>query len=605
MDLDNSNNVYLAYLNDSIQGIGNGYRICITKVNGSGCQVWEKKYGKAPNAKNMGIKSIKVDSSGNVYVAGFEKNSSGNFDWFVIKYNSTGGFIWRKTKNGTANGHDVPFDITFDNYQNPIVVGNTKNTGTNKDITLVKYNKLNGSEAFTINYDSNNKDECAYNVVVDGGQSILVNGILNSATQTSKMIALKYCFPPAAAEAISGSVKVCQGAAAIKYTVPEIENATSYSWTLPSGATGISNTNSILVSFGSTSVSGNLTVKGVNNCSEGATSTMAVEVSALPAAAGQVTGATEACQGQQQLLYSVPPIANANKYVWSYGGKDIGTTNNNSVYINFGTIAFTDKVSVRGQNDCGDGLPSSISVKMNALPSSAGSISGLKSVCTGQGSVQYTVPTIASATDYIWTLPDGSTKTTQTNSISIDFSSGSVSGELFVKGQNGCGEGTSSTIAIAVTPKPTTPSITLNGNALHSDAATGNKWYDKNGPVAGATAQVFTPKSSGDYYVVVSINGCTSNASNTIKFIPTGINPTESTNSFKVYPNPVTNELTLEFTGNTSPANFEIINSLGQVIHNGTIFEKTTIKTKSFASGVYIIKLEVGKTVELKKIIKY
>jgi len=51
-------------------------------------------------------------------------------------------------------------------------------------------------------------------------------------------------------------------------------------------------------------------------------------------------------------------------------------------------------------------------------------------------------------------------------------------------------------------------------------------------------------------------------------------------------------------------ANFEILNSIGQVVHKGSLVEKTVVQTNSFSSGVYLIKLENGKTYEIKKIVK-
>jgi len=197
-----------------------------------------------------------------VYAAGYEKNSSGNLDWFVIKYNSSGDFQWRKTKNGTGNGNDIPNDIAFDEFQNPVVVGVTNNIGTNNDITFVKYNKTNGAELFSANYDSGNGDEKAYNIIVDASQKIIINGIQNTATQSQNMITLMYCNPAATVGVIEGSATVCQGQNLVTYTVPEIENATSYIWTLPTGATGSSTTNSISVNYSISAISGNITVKG-------------------------------------------------------------------------------------------------------------------------------------------------------------------------------------------------------------------------------------------------------------------------------------------------------------------------------------------------------
>ena len=72
----------------------------------------------------------------------------------------------------------------------------------------------------------------------------------------------------------------------------------------------------------------------------------------------------------------------------------------------------------------------------------------------------------------------------------------------------------------------------------------------------------------------------------------------------KVYPNPVSNELIIEIEGNSDKLDFEILNAIGQVVFKGNFIEKTTVHTTNFAPGVYLIKLENGKTFEFKKIIK-
>ncbi|HZK07245.1 MAG TPA: Ig-like domain-containing protein [Bacteroidales bacterium] len=82
---------------------------------------------------------------------------------------------------------------------------------------------------------------------------------------------------------ITGETTVYQGQESVTYTVAEIENATSYIWTLPSGATGTSSTNSIDVDFGLSAISGDITVKGTNDCGDGAVSTLAITVNAMPA----------------------------------------------------------------------------------------------------------------------------------------------------------------------------------------------------------------------------------------------------------------------------------------------------------------------------------
>jgi hypothetical protein len=84
----------------------------------------------------------------------------------------------------------------------------------------------------------------------------------------------------------------------------------------------------------------------------------------------------------------------------------------------------------------------------------------------------------------------------------------------------------------------------------------------------------------------------------------TGIETTELTKSVKVFPNPFTNELIIEFAGNTNNTDFEIINASGQVVSSGVLFEKTALPTSSFAPGIYLVKFKTGNTVEVKKVIK-
>lgn len=70
------------------------------------------------------------------------------------------------------------------------------------------------------------------------------------------------------------------------------------------------------------------------------------------------------------------------------------------------------------------------------------------------------------------------------------------------------------------------------------------------------------------------------------------------------YPNPVSDELIIEIINNTEKINFEVLNTIGQVVFKGNFVKKTTVPTNNFAPGVYLIKLENGNTVEFKKLIK-
>lgn len=89
--------------------------------------------------------------------------------------------------------------------------------------------------------------------------------------------------PACATGIISGQVTVCQGETGVTYSVPAIANATSYQWILPSGATGSSVTNSIVVDYTAGAVSGDIVVRGVNNYGAGGWLALPVIVNVTPA----------------------------------------------------------------------------------------------------------------------------------------------------------------------------------------------------------------------------------------------------------------------------------------------------------------------------------
>lgn len=315
-----------------------------------------------------------------------------------------------------------------------------------------------------------------------------------------------------------------------------------------------------------------------------------------------VTGYNPTCIGQM-VTYSIPEIANATTYLWTFPDGASGIGHINRVTVSYGSASVSGNITVRGVNSCGDmGAVSTLAVTINAVPPNAGTISGTTTICLGQNPVTYTVPVIPNATSYIWTLPTGATGTSTTNSITVNYGISSVSGNITVKGQNNCGTGGVSTLAVTVNPKPATPIATVNANILHSNATSGNQWYMNNVLIAGAVNQDYTFTAIGDYSVIVTLNGCASDPS-AVNVI-TGIAPTEFDQSIKVYPNPVTDELFLEYTGNTEKVDFEIINSLGQAVVKGSLFRKVAIPTTNFSPGLYTVKFKMGKTFEFLKIVK-
>ncbi|MFN8359562.1 MAG: serine hydrolase [Candidatus Kapaibacterium sp.] len=145
--------------------------------------------------------------------------------------------------------------------------------------------------------------------------------------------------------------------------------------------------------------------------------------------------------------------------VWSHGGTNTGY-NSRMMYD-------TElKATVCGLGNANpsaiDGTIVGVLLKtlVDALPATAGVITGTTTVCQGQSSVTYTVPAIAKASSYTWTLPNGATGTSSTNSITVDYGVAAQSGTITVAGTNMYGNGVTSSLAVTVQQVPT---VVLSG----------------------------------------------------------------------------------------------------------------------------------------------
>jgi hypothetical protein len=86
----------------------------------------------------------------------------------------------------------------------------------------------------------------------------------------------------------------------------------------------------------------------------------------------------------------------------------------------------------------------------------------------------------------------------------------------------------------------------------------------------------------------------------------TSINDDEKNTDFNlsVYPNPFTNEVIIEFKEETKDTEYEILNSLGQIVARGALQERTVVPTNRLAPGFYLLRLRSGEKYEVRTIIK-
>ena len=238
------------------------------------------------------------------------------------------------------------------------------------------------------------------------------------------------------------------------------------------------------------------------------------------------------------------------------------------------------------------------------LPDCSATITGESIICQGQQNLTYTVPEITNATSYSWTFPNGFVGLSATNSITVDASMASLSGDISVKGINMYGEGATSKLSITVNPVPATANIILNGDQIHSDAPNGNQWYDQNGILVGEINQDFNYTLAGSYYVIVNLLGCNSSQSNTINTFNLGIVEGKVAANFKLYPNPTSDNVTLALNGNEKTSNYRVYNILNQEVMKGDFSQTTILEFKNLNVGVYTVKVENGNNSFVQRLVK-
>ncbi|NLN30771.1 MAG: hypothetical protein GX158_05985, partial [Bacteroidales bacterium] len=270
-------------------------------------------------------------------------------------------------------------------------------------------------------------------------------------------------------------------------------------------------------------------------------SAITVTVNPLPAAAEAVSGPVSVCL-RASGTYTIPVIPNATSYVWSAtNGAVVPSGSSRTKTIRFDRSG-ESIVTVRGYNNCGYGISSSITVIVSNLPTpgTAGPVSGPGQVCRGTGGYIYTVEPVSNATSYIWEYTGSGALISGTgNSVTIEFLPGATTGNLRVRGTNGCADGPfSPDHRITVNPSPTVailpsdPSVCSGTDLNITTTATGGSTpysYSWNGGGAafltstGTAATIFNSPAAGSFDLsstVTDSNGCTGTAITTITVFP-------------------------------------------------------------------------------------
>ena len=168
--------------------------------------------------------------------------------------------------------------------------------------------------------------------------------------------------------------------------------------------------------------------------------------------------------------------------------------------------------------------------------------------------------------------------------------------------QPGVGSAYSNPVLVEVIPA--TPVITADGDVLISSAVTGNQWYDLNGPIEGATGQLFVANAPGIYYVVVTEGDCVSAPSNQVELMTVGVASAIPDRFMQVYPNPFKNALYFKCNDPACGGNWRLLNLQGNIIAEGMLTEQGMVNLGHLPNGPYLFVCRYEDKFLVKRIIK-
>jgi len=172
----------------------------------------------------------------------------------------------------------------------------------------------------------------------------------------------------------------------------------------------------------------------------------------------------------------------------------------------------------------------------------------------------------------------------------------------------------SSAVGVIANPIPAKPSISRSGDVLTSSLESNYQWYLNGGIINGATARNYTATTKGSYTVkVTNAAGCASVLSDSLSFIPTGLNLYQAINQVSIAPNPYTDFTNIQLGLNSNSfVRIEVVSTLGVLVE---VLEEKQLsagnhtytfgaKEHGFAAGMYLVRITVDGETVVKRIVE-
>jgi hypothetical protein len=300
------------------------------------------------------------------------------------------------------------------------------------------------------------------------------------------------------------------------------------------------------------------------------------------------SGATSFCTGGSVTLTS----GGASSYSWS-------TSVNDTLQSITVSVSGTYSVTVSNGNGCSSTATQTVTVfglpPVDAGPNDSTCLSSNASLLA-TGAISYVWSPAVSLSDPNIANPIAGPTSTTTYTVV-----GTATG--------GCSNIDSVTITVLVNPG--LPSVTeVMDSLICSPSYAAYQWYLNGVAIPGATSQNYNFTANGNYYVEVFNNlGCSS-VSVVFAVNDVGVSEYEKAILLNIYPNPTSNNLTMEYLlQKADNVKINLMNIAGQIIYSEQVNalagkNKMTIFTTQVPAGIYYLQIITNENIVTKKFVK-
>jgi len=559
----------------------------VTYTNGNGCTSTS-----AP--MSVTVNNAPTIASGTVTNPSACSTATGSIQ---VTGSGTGNLSWTGTSTGTNTGVTLPnvinnlaagsYDITFTSSGCPsntiTVVVTDPNPPATPTITasgptsFCTGGSVNlTSSAGTGNTWSNSQTTNAITVSTSGSYTVTVTDGAGCSSTSAPVNVTENSNPSPPVISTSGSTVICGGSSITLTSSQSSGNVWSTT----------ESTSQIVVSTAGTY---SVTYTDGNGCSStssdmiitsGSAPTIATGTITPPSSCGSATGSIQVTgSGTGDINWGGAGSGSATSITLPYTITNLATGSY--------TITFSD-----GNGGCGS---NTLNVPLSdATPPAQPTISVNGSPCNGE------VVTLTSSqgSGNVWS-------TTQTSSSINVTTSGSYS--VTYTAANGCSS-TSTPVTLTFNAPPSVSLSSFNTVCVYNDPFALNGGSPAGGSYSGTgvSGASFTPNNAGTgnhliTYVYTDGNGCSGSASSNITVDGCASIFENDLDVIKVFPNPMSNNLTIECEGDFS---IEIYDTKGRLIEVGDFKDSVNLNTIAYDSGLYILSvksLTMNKTMRVIK----